>query len=128
MNAKLITLFFALFIFSAYSQQGTWEKLGTRPVDHRLDKDVIMVGARKGGFSKLKIEVRGGAVNMHKMIITYKNGTKENVALRHNFGPKSGSRVIDIRGGKRVIQKITFLYDTKGITPGKAVVHVFGRH
>lgn len=128
MNAKLLTLFFALFIFAAHSQQTKWEKLGTRTVDQRLDKDVIAVGARKGGFTKLKVAVRGGAINMHKMVITYKNGTKENINLRHNFGPKSASRVIDIRGGKRFIQKITFFYDTKGITPGKAVVHVFGRH
>ena len=128
MNAKLLTLFFALFIFAAHSQQAKWEKLGTRTVNQRLDKDVIAVGARKGGFTKLKVAVRDGAINMHKMVVTYKNGSKETIALKHNFGPKSASRVIDIRGGKRLIQKITFFYDTKGITPGKAVVHVFGRH
>ncbi len=127
MNAKILTLFFALFIFAAHSQQTKWEKLGTRLVDKRLDKDVIPVGARKGGFTKLKVEVRGGAINMHKMIVTYKNGSKESIALRHNFGPRSGSRIIDIRGGKRLIQKITFFYDTKNLNPGKATVHVFGR-
>lgn len=128
MNAKLLTLFFALFLFSANSQQANWEKLGSRVVDYHLDKDVIPVGARKGGFTKLKISVTGGAVNMHKMVITYQNGTTEDIALKHNFGPKSTSRVIDIRGGKRLIQKITFFYDTKNLSPGKAVVHVFGRH
>ena len=129
MNAKLLTLFFALFLFSAHTQaQAKWEKLGTRTVDYKIDRDVVPVGARKGGFTKLKIAVRGGAINMHKMIVTYKNGTKETIALKHKFGPKSESRVIDIRGGKRLIKNITFFYDTRGLSPGKAVIHVFGRH
>ncbi|MBL1279709.1 MAG: hypothetical protein COA33_005530 [Fluviicola sp.] len=112
----------------AVSQAGhVWVKLGTRIVDYKLDRDVIHVGAKEGSFTKLKIEVRGGAINMHKMVVTYMNGTKETIALKHRFNKASGSRVIDIRGGKRLIKHITMFYDTKNLARSKAVVHVLGR-
>ncbi len=128
MKAKLLMTLFSLFVFTGMAQVGNWEKLGTRVVDYKLDRDVIHVGAQKGGFAKLKVAVDGGSINMHKMIITYGNGTKETITLRHNFRPDSASRVIDIRGGKRLIKSITFYYDTKNLAHSKAVVTVFGRH
>ena len=66
-----------------YAQQSKWEKLGSRKVNFTLDKDVIQLGAKEGAFSKLMIKVTGGAINMHRMIIQYGNGGKEEVdALR----------------------------------------------
>ena len=62
------------------------------------------------------------------MIIEYKNGTKETIALKHRFVKGSTSRVIDIKGGKRFIKDITFFYDTKNCSRTKALRHVFGRH
>jgi len=118
----------ALSFTTSIAQPVIWEKLGTRIVDYGLDKDNIPVTANKGGFTKLKVEVTGGAINMHKMIVVYGNGVKDDIPLRHNFNRKSSSRIIDLKGGKRVIKRIVFVYDTKGILKRKAVVHVFGRH
>jgi len=112
---------------SVHQASHNWVNLGTRIVDYKLDRDVIHVGAKEGSFTKLKIEVRGGAINMHKMVVTYMNGTKETIALKHRFSKASGSRVIDIRGGKRLIKNITMFYDTKNLARTKAVVHVLGR-
>ncbi|OFZ08808.1 MAG: hypothetical protein A3D92_17015 [Bacteroidetes bacterium RIFCSPHIGHO2_02_FULL_44_7] len=119
---------FSLFVFTGMSQAVNWEKLGSRVVDYRVERDVIPVGAQEGSFTKLKVAVKGGAINMHKMIVTYSNGTSETIALRHNFGPNGDSRIIDIAGAKRFIQKITFFYDTKNLAHSKAVVSVYGRH
>jgi len=105
-----------------------WEHLGSRTVNFGLDKDVIKVTAREGGFRKLKIKVSGGALNMHKMIVQYGNGQKDIIKLRHNFSRKSTTRLIDLKGGKRVIRDITFFYDTKNRSRKRAKVHVFGRH
>lgn len=105
-----------------------WVKLGSKKVSYKLDRDVLRVGAQDGRFTKLKIEVTGGKVNMHKMIVEYGNGTKDNIPLRHSFDRKSGSRVIDLEGYKRVIKDITFFYDTKNRSRNKATVHVFGKH
>jgi hypothetical protein len=129
MKLKMLMILCTLFVFTtAMAQTGSWERLGTRPVDYKLDRDVVHVGAKKGGFTKLKIAVDGGSLNMHRMVITYGNGTKESIDMRHSFRPNSASRVIDIQGGKRVIQDITFFYDTKNLAHSKAVLTVFGRH
>ncbi len=105
-----------------------WEHLGSRTVNYRLDKDVIKITAREGSFKKLKIKVTGGSLNMHRMIVQYGNGQKDVIQLRHNFSRKSATRMIDLKGGKRIIRDITFFYDTKNISRKRAKVHVFGRH
>lgn len=132
MNTKILSILFTAFLFlsfSSFSQQKVkWDRLGSRKVNYRADFDVIQVGALEGGFTKLKVSVTGGALNMHRMVVTYMNGTKEEIQLRHNFYRGSTSRVIDIRGGKRLIKKIKFFYDTKTLTLKRAKVHVYGRH
>jgi len=119
-----------LMITSSFTttNMGKWEHLGSRTVNYRLDKDVINVTAREGGFKKLKIKITGGSLNMHKMIVKYGNGKKDVIQLRHNFSRKSATRVIDLEGGKRIIRDITFVYDTKNLSRKRAKVHVFGKH
>lgn len=112
----------------APSQQAKWEKLGSRKINYGLEKDVIPVGIRDGKFTKLKIVVKGGAINMHKMTVHFMNGSSQEIALKHNFTKNSGSRVIDLNGGKRIIKNIAFFYDTKNLARSKATIHVFGRH
>jgi hypothetical protein len=104
-----------------------WEKLGQRKVDRRVDRDEIAVTARDGRFSKLKIGVRGSAINMHRCVIHFANGGKQEVNIRKNIPAGSATRVIDINGGKRVIKKVVFWYDTKGLQ-NKATVVLWGRH
>lgn len=131
MNYKILSVLFTAFLFislSSFSQRGVkWERLGTRIVDYKLEADNIHVGAKEGGFTKLKVVVTGGALNMHKMVVTYMNGEKEEIELRHNFAKGSGSRIIDLNGGKRLIKDIRFFYDTKNLAQAKAKVTVFGR-
>ena len=131
MNTKILSILFTAFLFvsfSSFSQQKVkWDRLGSRAVDYRADFDLIQVGARDGGFTKLKVAVTGGALNMRRMVVTYMNGTKEEIELRHTFKKGTTSRVIDIRGGKRLIKNIKFFYDTKNLAQKKAKVHVYGR-
>lgn len=130
MNTKALSILFMAFLFvsfTGFSQKRDWTRLGSRAVNYKLDKDIIKVGAREGGFTKLRVGVTGGSLNMHRMVVFYMNGTKEEITLRHNFKKGSASRVIDIRGGKRLIKHIKFFYDTKNIAPTKARIHVFGK-
>jgi hypothetical protein len=126
--------FFTLaFIFlmigstAVIAQKKDWDRLGSRVVNYGLDRDVIDVGASNGRYTKLKVGVTGGAVNMHKMVVHYANGTTQNIALKHNFSRNSATRLIDLNGNKRFIKKIVFYYDTKNLSRTKAKVHVFGR-
>lgn len=119
---------FATTIIPPSFDVSKWERLGSKKVNFRIERDVIKVGARDGAFTKLKVQVTGGTVNMRKMIVEYKNGQKETINLRHTFTPRNGSRVIDLNGGKRIIKDITFYYDSVNKPGRKATVHVFGRH
>ncbi len=134
MNFKILSLLFSAFLFLSFTghsqnraQRAKWEKLGVRAVNYGLDKDDIHVGAKEGGYTKLKVVVTGGALNMHKMVVTYMNGEKEEIELRHNFTKGSSSRMIDLNGRKRLIKNIRFFYDTKNLARSKAKVIVFGR-
>ena len=127
---KIRILFFALaalFVMS-FSVPPQWELLGVRKVDYKIDKDVIPVGAHEGAFTKLKVEVKGGSLNMHKMTVHYGNGTSQEIELKHNFIKGSSSRIIDLTGNQRIIKSITFFYDSKNLSNSKAKVLVFGRH
>lgn len=131
MKSKLFGLFLLsafLMSFSVLKVAGDWEKLGSRVVNYGVDKDVIPVGANEGGFKKLKVVVKGGAINMHKMDVNFMNGADQTVELRHNFNKNSMSREIDLTGDKRRIKSIVFYYDTKNLAKSKAVVTVFGKH
>ncbi|WP_420573545.1 hypothetical protein [Kordia sp.] len=104
-----------------------WEKLGSKKVNYKLDKDVIHVGKHEGTFKKLKLVVSKGALNMHRMVVHYGNGSQEEIKLKHTFNRRSNSRVIDLNGNKRFITKISFLYDTKNRSRNRATLHVFGK-
>jgi hypothetical protein len=103
-----------------------WEVLGSKKVSRKVEKDVLRVGRNDGGFTKLKIKITGGTVKVERMVVTYGNGTKDEIPLRYVFKPGSESRVIDLRGGVRIIKKITFVYDRKN-TARSAKVWVGGK-
>ena len=130
----IVLSFGLLLAFSSFdverrsAAQGNWEKLGTKVVNFKVDRNVLVVGAHEGNFKKLKVAVSGGSLNMHRMVVHYGNGSKEEIELRHNFSKASASRVIDLRGHDRVIKKVVFVYDTKNAARQKAKVHVFGKH
>ncbi len=124
----LVAIFFVGSSFTTATQGvNNWTKLGSKKVSYKLDRDVIRVGAHEGTFKKLKVVVTGGSLNMHKMVVEYGNGSKDNIPLKHNFSKRSDSRVIDLQGNNRVIKDITFWYDTKNKSRRKAQVHVFGK-
>lgn len=128
MTLKLFMLIATIFVASSFTTHKSvhkWTKLGSKKVDYKIDRDVIRVGANDGRFTKLKVVVKGGGLNMHKMIVEYGNGTKDNIPLKQTF-KNNGSRIIDLEGNKRVIKDITFFYDTKNKAKRKATVHVFG--
>ena len=133
-KTKLLFSFILLgFLFSFSASAHTdlphkhWEKIGYKKVNYKLDRDVIRVGPQDGLFKKLKVQVTGGAVNIHKVVIEYGNGSKNVVKVRESFARGTGSRVLDLPSGNRVIKDITFFYDTKNRSRKKGTVHVFGR-
>ncbi|MFN4255720.1 MAG: hypothetical protein ACK4Q5_12015 [Saprospiraceae bacterium] len=118
----------AVFTLNFTTDRAGWERLGARRVNYGLDRDEIFVTAKDGIFTALKIKVKRGGINMHRLVVHYGNGQTDEIELRNNFAPGSESRVLDLVGNKRIIQKVVFWYDTKNIARRRAVVELWGRH
>ncbi|MGN6421060.1 MAG: hypothetical protein ACTHMC_26340 [Pseudobacter sp.] len=103
-----------------------WVTLGSSRVDYKMDRDVIRVDSRNA-FSQLKFGVQGGAINMHRATIHFENGSTQEVNLRDNFRRGSASRVIDLQGNRRRIDRISVWYDTKQRSRKKAELIVYGK-
>jgi hypothetical protein len=111
------------------AQSGRWELLGERTVTDRADHDTVKVGAAKGDFTAIKIEVRRRAVNFKRVVIHFRNGDDQKVELRDTIAANGESRVIDIDGKDRVIRAIDFWYDAQSLgRGGQATVRVLGRN
>jgi hypothetical protein len=105
-----------------------WELLGVKKVDYALDRDEVLVTAREGRFTGLKVRVKHSPINLHKIVIHYGNGEVDEIEVRSNIPTGGETRVLDLPGNKRVIQKVVFWYDTKNLARGKALVELWGRH
>ena len=106
---------------------GRWELLGMRKVNYALDRDEIFVTARDGVFSALKIKVNRSPINLHKIVVHFGNGDVQEIETRHNLPAGGETRVIDLEGNKRVIQKVVFWYEANSLGKGKrSEVHLWG--
>lgn len=92
-----------------------WEKLGERTVNGKVDHDTIAVGSKEGRFRAIQIKVEHSALEMFDVLVTFGDGTTFSPPTRLVFHNGDISKVIDLPGDKRVIQKVDFKY---GNLPG----------
>lgn len=130
---KLIVGVVALFLLAAanvsYGQNllKDWTQLGSRVVDYTLDHDVVSLNNSKEAFTSLKITVKNGSLNMHKATVHFANGDKQDIEFPEVVTAEAGGRVIDLKGNDRVIEKVTFWYDTRQKSDQKATIEVWGK-
>ncbi|NUO00006.1 MAG: hypothetical protein HUU01_05255 [Saprospiraceae bacterium] len=105
-----------------------WEFLGSKKVDYTLDRDEIIVTAREGKFTAVKFLVKKSGINLHKCVVHFENGGIQELDLRENIPAGGETRVIDLDGKRRFIEKIVFWYDSKNYEDRKAVIEAWGRH
>lgn len=106
---------------------GTWCSLGKVTASRDRDHDTIVIKGSNDEFRALKFKVKDSPINIHRMVVTYDNGAREEINTRNEI-PKGGeSRNIDLRGsGKRSFKKVEFWYESAGLLNGKAEVKLFG--
>ena len=106
-----------------------WVQIAQQAVNDRQDHDTAVVSAARGTFSAIRFEVRGHAVEFHRVVLHFANGDDQKLELRQNIPAGGQSRVIDIDGKERVIRSIDFWYDANTLrrNKGKATVHVLAR-
>lgn len=105
-----------------------WELLGTQEVGFVVDKDVVRVGRKEGRFSAIQLRVKGNDVHFMDLKVVYGNGQTEDVAIRAQIREGGETRVIDLKGERRVIREVQMVYRRKPNFRGKARVEVWGRH
>ena len=88
---------------------GHWVFLGDRHVDGKADRDNIEI---KPGdkFRAIQFRVDGGRVQFTKVIVHFRNGTREELDVHSSIpsGGRSGS--IDLPGQRRSIQSVEMWY------------------
>ncbi len=128
----VVALLLLASAFSAFTSATAfppkWELLGSRKVNYGLDKDEIVVTRQEGVFSALKIKVKRGGINLHRVAVHFRNGEVQELEVREDIPAEGESRVLDLTGNKRIIVKVVFWYDTKNYANQKAVVNLWGRH
>lgn len=105
-----------------------WENLGQRKVNFNVDRDQIVVTAKDGLFNAIKLKVKRGPIKMYRCVVHFGNGQKQEIDLRVNIPRGGETRVIDLNGGRRVIKKVVFWYESKPRAKVRAVVSLWGRH
>lgn len=121
----LVVLVFMSFVL-LYA--ANWEKLGMRTVKHSVDRDVILVGAKEGTFTALKFTVKKAGLHFLDMKVHFVNGDVKDVQIRKMIPRGGETRVIDLPGNKRQIEKVVFWYKTPKKNEKAARVRLWGRH
>jgi len=117
-----------VMISSAFVIPSRWDYLGARKINNDFDRDNICVTAHEGSFNALKIKVLHRPVTLYDMKVHYGNGKVQDIKVRVHVPAGRESRVIDLQGGNRVIEKVVFRYETKGNHGKRAKILLFGRH
>lgn len=128
---KIASVFVLAFLIAGYSAMAqnklTWDKIGTETVDYTIDHDVISLNKSQQTYTALKIKVIDGTLNIHKATVHFANGDKQDVELPEVLGKDNDGELIDLTGNKRIIEKVTFWYDTENKNNEKAMVEVWAR-
>lgn len=104
-----------------------WTLLGTRVVDYTIDRDVVSLKETKNYITGLKFIVKNGTINMHKATVHFTNGDTQVIEFDDEVNTQNDGRLWDLKGNSRVIEKVTFWYDTVNKSKDKAVVEVWGK-
>jgi hypothetical protein len=102
-----------------------WVQIAERVVTDRFDVDVIsMPGNVK--FRRIKVCVYDNPVHFYDFDIFFRNGGHQDVNVRQRINAGECTRVIDLDGGRRNIDRIKFKYEETSWFIGRAVVRVYG--
>jgi hypothetical protein len=110
----------------AVSAQG-WENLGSKEVKDRSEQDTWHIGGSKGQFRKIKITVQKKAVRFYRLEVKFENGQVQNIELRNVIPAGGSTRVIDLIGTDRRIDKVDVWYEAQTFRRGvRSQVTLYG--
>ncbi len=96
-------------------------------MNYGLDHDVINSGNIRDDFRQIKFKVTDAPLRILDIKVFFDNGDVQDVSIRSLVKQGGESRVIDLIGGLRHLNRIQFWYSTAGRGKGKARIAVWGR-
>jgi hypothetical protein len=105
---------------------GDWQRLGQAYVDLRSNPVVVRVSSDAGALAKLRVQVKENALEIVNVKVFLAGGESFDDALKAYLGPGDQSRVIDIPGGPKVIEKVELTYRGGANAERVPLVRVFG--
>jgi len=118
---------FVLVACTAVAQPSDdWNLLGAREVTDRTENDFIALPGNRD-FRQIRLCVLRNPVEIKDLDVHFKNGGRQEVAVRERVGAGNCTRNIDLEGGQRDITRIDMRYEEASAKRARATVRVFGR-
>lgn len=133
MKKWLVIALLSLFSVSAFAHGWgdllKWRELGERRVSRHNERDTILVTAFKGKYDKIALKVEDAPVHINRMTVFFGDGKRQDFFLNRRFERGQRSRIYDLIGGDRIVNKVEFSYKTAwGTKPYKfGTVKLYGR-
>lgn len=126
----LFTLCFGLTLnyLHAVDVHNDWHLLAKLRASKGVDRDEVEIRGKEGLFTALQFKVRKSAVEIYKCTIVFGDGSTQEVEMRDRIPAGGQSRIIDLKGNHRVIQKIIFWYTSPRVHKVQSLIEVWGRH
>ena len=105
---------------------GQWRELGSKEVDYKVDHDTLSVGPMNGDFRHVRLGVSRAPVTFLRVVLTFGNGTTQEIKVRTVIADGGYTRAIDLKGNQRVIRKVDFWYESTSLERRKALVTLYG--
>ena len=115
-----------LAITPAIALADDWKLLGKRMVGIALDRDTIPVTLLQGTFRHIKLRVKDNNVFVRSVVVTYGTGISDNIPVNAQIRAGDESHPLDLRGGDRVIKRVTIYYRPTNNSNVKATVELWG--
>jgi hypothetical protein len=102
-----------------------WVPLATERLDRRDDSVEIRVGRREGKFGQIRLQNRGGTVNVREIRVRYGNGEGQTIRVDQEIGDGETTRRLDLEGDTRFIDRVVVILQPRR-GPGQAELTLLG--
>lgn len=103
-----------------------WQLLGEGRAARKADRDVIRVKGQHASRA-IRLRVFDAPVEFLSVRVWFRNGESHEVEVRQVIGKGGGTRVIDLPGRHRFLDRIVFWYRTPAAARQQARVQLWAR-
>ncbi len=103
-----------------------WVYLGSAHVDGAQDHDNIAVGKHRGTFRAIRLRITDNPIHFERVIVHYGNGEAEPIDIRSDIPRGGETRVIDLPGNRRYIERVELYYARDNFRGRRPEVKLWG--